>query len=205
MSNGGIAISCSNSTASKKLQELAMEKMSHEYEVKLTELRRPKIKIVGMSDELSGDEIVRKLKAQNEFLNQSELKVVHKYVGLRGFHSAVLEVDGENCSKLLEAGRVFIDFDSCRVVEDLQVMRCFKCCQYYHKGKECKNKIACQNCGKEHETAKCDSVIKNCVNCKLAVDTYKVSLDTNHAANDKNCPMFKRKLTLARRRVSYNK
>lgn len=205
LSNGGIAMSCSSSTASKKLQELAIEKMSGEYDVKITEMRRPKIKIVGMSDELSDDEIIRKLKAQNEFLSHSELKVVHKYVGLRGFHSAVLEVNGEVCSKLLEAGRVFIDFDSCRVVEDIQVMRCFKCCQFYHKGRDCKNKMACQMCGEEHETANCDNRIKNCVNCKLAVDTYKVVLDTNHASSDKNCPMFKRKLAIARRRVSYHK
>lgn len=135
--------------------------MSANYEVKLTELRNPKIKIVGMSDELTTDEIVRKMKAQNEFLRQGELKVVHKYVGLKGFHSAVLEVEGDMFNKLLEAGRVFIDFDSCRVVEDLQVLRCFKCCQFYHKGKDCKNKIACHNCGKEHETTKCENLNRN--------------------------------------------
>lgn len=179
--------------------------MSGDYVVKLTELRKPKIKIVGMSEELSSEEIIRKLKAQNELLKHSELKIVHKYVGLKGFHSAVLEVEIDIFSKLMEAGRVFVDFDSCRVVEDLQVMRCFKCCQFYHKGRDCKNKLACHNCGKEHETANCDHQDKNCVNCKLAVETYKVSLDTNHSAYDRNCPMFKRKLAIARRRVSYNK
>lgn len=70
---------------------------------------------------------------------------------------------------------------------------------------DCKNKVACQNCGNEHETSSCDNHERECVNCKLAVETYKVSLDTKHAAFDRNCPMYKQKLSVARRRVSYNK
>lgn len=205
LSKGGLAISCSSSGASIELQKLAMEKMGVNYEVKLTELKKPKIKIIGMSEELTHEEIVTKLKAQNEFLKSAEITVVHKYVGLKGYHTAVLEVEGDTFSKLLDAGRVFIDFDSCRIIEDLHVMRCFKCGEYYHKGKECQNKIACQKCGLEHDTATCNSTFIKCVNCIKAVTTYKVTLDVNHTAYDKNCPMYKRKMMMARKRISYNK
>lgn len=116
-----------------------------------------------------------------------------------------MEVDGKTFSNLLNAGRVLIDFDSCRVLEDVYVMRCFNCCQYHHRSKECKNKTACQKCGEEHETSKCTSVILQCVNCKIAVETFKVNLEVGHAAYDKNCPMLKRKMNVARRMISYNK
>lgn len=65
LAKGGLALACSSSTASKQLQEMALEKMGADYEVKLTELKTPKIKIIGMSDELSAEEIVTKIKAQN--------------------------------------------------------------------------------------------------------------------------------------------
>lgn len=205
MANGGIALACCSSSASKQLKDTALEKISDNYEVQLTELKKPKIKIVGMSDELSAEEIVEKIKAQNEVVQESEMKVVHQYTGFRGYYSAVIEVDGKTFSNLLDAGRVFIDFDSCRVMEDLNVTRCFNCCQYYHKSKECKNKMACQKCGGEHDTKNCSSAELKCVNCQVAVDTFKVKLDVNHASYDRSCPMFKRKVNVARRRVSYNK
>lgn len=100
-----------------------------------------------------------------------------------------MEVDGKTFTNLLNAGRVFIDFDSCRVLEDVHVTRCFNCCQYYHRSKECKNKMACQKCGEEHETTNCTSVVLKCVNCKVAVDTFKVNLDVNHASYDRQCPI----------------
>lgn len=205
LANGGVALACGSTSASKQLQETALEKMGSNYEVQLTELKKPKIKIVGMSDELSGDEIVQRIKSQNSVVKDGDMKVVHQYVGFKGYYSAVLEVDGKTFSNLLDAGRVFIDFDSCRVMEDLHVMRCYKCCQYYHKGNECKNKMACQKCGEEHETEKCTNTTLQCVNCKVAVETFSLQLDVNHAAYDRSCPMFKRKVNVARRRISYNK
>lgn len=204
LAKGGLAIACSSKEASKELQVMAAEKMGNDYDVRFTELKKPKLKIVGMSEELESEEIVKKLKTQNELLREAEMVVVHKYKGVKGFFSAVIEVQGNLFARLLEVGRVFIDFDSCRVLEDLQVMRCYNCGQFYHKGKDCKNKKACQKCGDEHETARCNSEVAKCVNCMEAVATYKVNLDVNHPSFDKNCTMYKRKLMIARRKIMYN-
>lgn len=204
LAKGGLAIACSSTAASKELQERVAEKMGDDYEVKLTELKKPKVKIVGMSEELTSEEIVTKLKAQNEFLKDSNIVVSHMHKGLKGFFTAVIEVDGKIFSKLLEIGRVFIDFDICRVLEDLQVMRCYNCAQFFHKGKDCTKKKACQRCGEDHGLSNCTSEVVKCVNCMVAVATYNLKLDINYPSYDKNCTMYKQKLKIARRRISYN-
>lgn len=76
LAGGGIALACSTSLASKQLQQTAQEKLSENYEIQLTELKKPKIKIIGMSEELSAEEIVLKMKAQNDFLKESEMNIL---------------------------------------------------------------------------------------------------------------------------------
>lgn len=72
--------------------------------------------------------------------------------------------------------------------------RCFKCQKMWarleHLAINCKNKLVCATCGKEHHSNRCellngDPVHHYCVNCGMY----------GHASSDKMCPAF-RKLTV---------
>lgn len=205
ISKGGIALACGSKHQSDDLVKLATEKLGDEYEIKMTELRKPKIKVIGMYEKFENEELVGKIKEQNEFLKDSDMKVTHTYKGVHNNFSAVIEIDGNHFAKAMEVGRLFIDLQSCKVFEDIQVMRCFNCSRYYHKAKECPNKLSCQECGEEHLTSKCNNDIKKCVNCEHAVKTYNVKYDINHAVYDRNCNVFVKKMHMLRRRIEYNK
>lgn len=205
ISKGGIALACGSKDQSEDLVKRANEKLGDDYEIKVTELRKPKIKVIGMYEKFESDEIIEKIKEQNEFMKDSEISVFHTYKGVNNHFSAVLEVDGRHFARVLEVGRLFIDLQSCRVFEDIQVMRCFHCNRYNHKAKDCPNKQSCQKCGEEHETSKCKSDFEKCVNCEYAVKTYNVRYDVNHATYDRNCNVYLKKMHMLRRRVEYNK
>lgn len=113
-------------------------------------------------------------------------------------------VDENHFSRVLAVGRLVIDLQSCRVAEDIQVMRCFKCSRFNHKSKDCQYKLACHRCG-EHELVSCKSNVEKCVNCEHAVKTYNVKYDANHSATDRNCNVYLKKLHMLRRKIEYNK
>lgn len=206
ISKGGIALACGSKDQSDDLVKLATEKLGAEYEIKMTELRKPRIKVIGMYEQFPNEELIEKIKEQNEFMKDSDIKVNHTYKGYHNNFSAIIEVDGTHFAKVMEVGRLFVDLQSCKVFEDIQVMRCFNCSQYYHKSKDCQNKRSCQECGsEEHETSKCNSEIKKCVNCEHAVKTYNVKYDINHAVHDRHCNVFVKKMHMLRRRIEYNK
>lgn len=112
--NGGIALECTNFEDKDGLKRSVSEQMGADYEVRLTELKKPKIKIIGMYDEWDDETLIKKLKEQNDFMANSDLKVVYKFKGLRGSHNIVLEVSDNSFIKILEAGKVKIHFENCR-------------------------------------------------------------------------------------------
>ncbi|XP_046338071.2 uncharacterized protein LOC124119567 [Haliotis rufescens] len=57
-------------------------------------------------------------------------------------------------------------------------LRCFKCQQFGHGAKYCRNNAACFRCGGAHDSSECTNTI-NCVNCS-----------GGHMASSKFCPKF---------------
>ncbi|XP_048240223.1 uncharacterized protein LOC125373266 [Haliotis rufescens] len=59
-------------------------------------------------------------------------------------------------------------------------LRCFKCQQFGHGAKFCRNNTACSRCGGAHEGSECTNTIK-CANC-----------NGEHLASSKSCPRYER-------------
>lgn len=199
--NGGIALECTNFVDKDSLQKSVSEQMGIENDVHLTELKKPKIKIVGMYDEWDDETLIKKLKEQNEFMANSDVKIVHKFKGLRGSHNVVLEVSDNSFIKILEAGRVRIHFENCRVLEDINIYRCYKCCGYNHKARDCSSLYICKYCAENHDSRTCTSDYAVCINCKKAAEISNMNLNVYHTAIDNNCVIYKRKMELARQRI----
>ena len=75
-------------------------------------------------------------------------------------------------------------------------MQCFKCQQFGHSAKECRNATRCLRCSQEHSVKECTVPKENakCSNCGGA-----------HATVYRDCPAYQEKLTEASRKINKNK
>ena len=72
--NGIVQISCVSEGDRSIIKHAVEEKLGEDYEVKLPVLKKPKVIICGLSDEIESGEIEKSLRAQNAMLAASEIK-----------------------------------------------------------------------------------------------------------------------------------
>lgn len=203
INNGGIVIECKDVKSTNDLKEIAVEKLGEKYKIQSPTLFKPKIKIIGISENLSDAEIEYCLKNQNKHLENKDIKLMRKYKTVGNKISAIIELDEESFEECMNLGRLKIKWEICRIYEELNVYMCHKCCGFNHKASECKNKEACKKCAGEHDLLQCKSDEEKCINCKIASEKYGLKLDINHRASSWDCAVFKRKIDIGRRQVKY--
>lgn len=185
------------------IQKYAAEKLGNKYDVKLSELRKPKIIISGMNEKLSDDDIVTKIKRQNKPMEDAEMSVVSVF-GKSTF-SAVIEIDCESFNKIMSSERkkLNVGWSSCIVKEYVSVLSCYKCQGFNHKASDCKNERACKKCSGKHDVSQCKSKVMKCTNCVQANKKLNLNLKTNHVASSKGCKVMERKVNFNKKRVQY--
>lgn len=186
------------------IQKYAAEKLGTTYDVKLSELRKPKIVISGMNEKLSEVEIITKIKRQNKSMENAELRVVTIF-GKSTF-SAVVEIDCDAFNTIMsnERKKLNIGWSSCIVKEYVNVLSCYKCQGFSHKAKDCKKERACKKCAGKHDISECKSKVFKCTNCIQANTRLNLNLRTNHIACSKSCKVMERRMNFSRKRVQYN-
>lgn len=95
---------------------------------------------------------------------------------------------------------------SCKVYDELHILRCYKCCAYGHNSKNCRNTEICHICGEEHSRSnKCKDETIRCINCISYNKHHDTKLQTNHTASDVNqCSVYKSKKDQLVSRVDYS-
>lgn len=157
-----------------------------------------------MSEKYSDVNIIMSMKRQNEFLKDSDMKVLHIFeLNYIESYGAIIEVDPNTFKKLMMEKTVRIGTNTCPVTETLNVLRCFKCCGYNHKANMCKNKKACLRCGEEHIIRDCKATKNKCINCKVVAEKLKMNLDLNHPAWSKACTVLKWNIDKEKLRINY--
>jgi len=92
-------------------------------------------------------------------------KIVYKSQNGKSQRTTIIaEVDDKTHETMLEEERVKIGWNICKVQDYIGILRCFKCCGYYHFAKDCKKEVACGNCAGKHATNECRSDTRKCVN-----------------------------------------
>lgn len=184
------------------------EKLGEKYEVTVPKPKKPRLKIVGVADELSESELKKSLTEQNELLEDMELSLITKYPreNAAGYttYSYVLEVDSTSHEIMLEAERVNLGWERCRVIECFGIIRCFKCCNYGHKSTECKGNEVCAKCTGPHRTVECTSEEARCINCERMNKSRKLNLSIDHFAFSHECSIYKRLVARKRQQIEHN-
>lgn len=201
---GGLAIECKDVSESTLVEKMVSEKMGDNYVVSLPELKNPKVKIIGIEQEVSEQELLHALQSQNNFLASCNMKVINLFKTKRNNHTAIVELDSTSFEKCMNAGKVKIMWSRCSVIEDLNVFRCFKCNGYNHKQSNCTNNQACKRCALSHNHGECNAKNESCINCKIANSKFNLNLNTRHAATNEKCPIYQRKVEAERRKIKYS-
>nr|CAI5853484.1 unnamed protein product [Callosobruchus analis] len=106
---------------------------------------------------------------------------------------AVVEVDKISYERAINAGNLFVGYDSCPVFDALEIDRCYNCNEFQHFKKFCKNKLFCPRCGENHLVEDCRSNQLRCSNCVKLVNKGESNISVEHACwNINACSAYNR-------------
>ena len=196
--DGGVVIGCSTSEDNARFKEIAQKKLSDKYVIKEFKGILPSIKVVGMTENYSAEDLTELLehvikRNDNVFNLNSVCRVLKIWPTKKNkdVFQAIFQVDRETYSKILQTGGIFIGFDYCSVFDAVHVTRCFKCCGYNHLASKCPIKeTICPKCGSKHEAKDCKSETYKCVNCVSYNAKNKFNVDTEHTVWDPSCTAY---------------
>lgn len=162
---------------------------SEDYEVNLTKMRRPRIKIVNFTGSTNVEEIQEKIREQNNI--EGNLSVTFVKRNKKGSSTVYCECSPIAFNKIMASKKIYIDWERYPVFEDLEAPRCYQCQGFYHRKQNCRSKLVCPVCSGEHEQNICPKIKKCCINCVLSNDRFKTNYDVNHCSFDVDCPCNK--------------
>lgn len=206
--NGTVIISCEGEEDATTLEAKIKEKLVTNYEIRKSLLRDPRIKIVGIIENYNEEDLEKEIKQHNSFLKDN-IKILHiKRNNNRNNSTAYAEINPSSYEELMHYGRLRTEWQYCRVFEDFNVNRCYKCNGYNHVAKNCKNEIICSKCARTGHTDKeCENEHdQRCINCIKENKNYKKSYETNHTAYDHNkCETYKKLIDRVKKITKYGK
>lgn len=207
--NGKVIIGCTDKKGSDKLAEELKQTLGGNYNIKTSEKKLPKVKILDVENEIiayENTEIVDMLVRQNELVDSgAKLDVKKKIQGTKDDSGVlIVECDPKTHKLLLDNQRIKLGWNKCRVFDCVSVLRCYKCWGYFHFAKDCQSEVKCRKCAGNHMEKDCKSTHKSCVNCVKMVAEYKITgVKTDHSANDPQCEFYKRTLNSVQKNINY--
>lgn len=185
--DGGILLSCETSEEIVKFKKIAEDKLSDNYDVHEVKGIHPRVRIVGLSEKLSDDAILKLVVKQNRelFSDNTECKIIKCWPTKHNndLFQVTLQLDISTYKKVIINGYILIGLDLCKVYDGIDILRCFKCNGFNHSQNNCKNDVSCPKCGDKHEKNSCQAVKAKCINCfKLRGKTNNSNIDFEHEA-----------------------
>lgn len=210
VTNGTIVVGCENKSQAEKLKQEVVKDLGRKYEVQAPRRRKLKMKIFDVDKEDCENEqhFWEKIVDQNGLeKNTIEGKIVYSRMARANSRitAVIVEVNAETREKFQQLEKLKIGWNICKVQDYVGILRCFKCCGYYHFAKDCKKKETCGNCAEQHATKECKGEAKKCINCEEKSKVFKIkNLKSDHSAYDSNCPCFRKEIEKQRDRIQCN-
>lgn len=181
--------------------------MGDDYEVVIPEVKWPRLRITKVDAEILKDDILKELKKYNSEMEEMNIKLIATIARKHNdyeYNDVIIEVDPSGYKLLREIGKLKLPWRECKILDHLYIVRCYKCCGFFHKSIECQIKQKCHKCSGPHKFSDCKSKVECCINCKLANVQYNMKLDTKHSAWSTKCSVLKRHQSKLANKIDYN-
>ena len=167
--NGTIRIETGSKEDIDILTKDINEKCEGILEAKLHTLRRPKLVIYNVPEDISVQNIEETMQAQNPELNlkTGDVNAKFLYRTRRNTQNLVIEV-GSQTRKLLLQTKIKLGWLISNVGDYLVANQCFNCSKYNHRHRECRGTLTCPLCTGSHSLKECTVSSQNykCINCQ---------------------------------------
>lgn len=200
--DGSIAVFCRDEKSIECIKDGVENKLNNECETLIPETKKPKLLIVGLSENYNEEELFNKIVNQNVIKIVNEFKIIRIFKTKNEYFNAVVELNLEDFKNSMSIGKMRIGWDICKIFENYNIRRCFNCLGFNHKAEYCKKKpdVCCNKCGDNHLANKCQSGVLKCINCIRSNEKYGLDLNIDHSVYDKKCPTFQRKIMIEQRK-----
>lgn len=201
--NGHLIVKCQNKQDLEALKKEADKKLNG-YEIEIPKLRKPRIKITGYDGMIGKEDLEKCIREQNHFITTNDDLKITFVKRIKDRYTVFGECSPSLFHRFMAVGRVFIGWERYPIYEDIGVTRCFKCQEPLHKSDTCSNQPSCGKCSGQHDYRECDNGSqKECKNCMLANQKYKLKYKTDHGAADPDCPSYQYLVTVLRSKIDY--
>lgn len=191
-----------------EIKESIQKIFNTKYTVKENEPQLPRIKIIKIHGELyENQDILNMITKQNDLdENQSTFifKQLYKTKLVNSNFDLCFEVDPLTFSIIISKGFLYVGFKKCKIFEEFNITRCYKCNRFGHKSNNCKNELTCSKCSEKHDRKECKNENISCVNCNIYNSKFKSSRNTNHEANSLHCPTYQAMVNNIKCKINYN-
>jgi hypothetical protein len=147
MKDGRVLIEAGTQEEINSLSSTIIAKCGEDMEVTIPKLRKPKLIIRNVPQDIPIDTLVETILDQNPELEMAsgEIDAQFKFKTKRGQSNMVIEVGPATRKKLVHR-KLKIGWLICDVEDYLVAKRCFKCSRFNHRHQECRGEQTCPLC-----------------------------------------------------------
>jgi hypothetical protein len=148
--NGGVVIETNSIEEIEVLGKEIQTKCGEELEAHIHRLRKPRIIILNVPEDMNTTNIEDTIIRQNPNFNltKGSMTANFTYVTKRKHRNAVVKV-GADTRKTLLRSKIKLGWQVCRT-DYVAVTRCFKCSKFNHRTTECRGDVTCPLCASPH-------------------------------------------------------
>ena len=133
-------------------------KCGKDLEPHIHRLRKPRIIIINVPEDIDTTNIEDAIITQNPELNLTKGSITAKFIQVtkRKYRNAIVEVGAETRRTILHR-KIKIGWQICKTDDYVTGTRCFKCSKFNHRTMDCRGEVTCQLCAGPHTTKECKS------------------------------------------------
>lgn len=192
LKSGQLLLEVANKEELEVIRNNINQNCGEELEAVAGKRRNPRIIIFNIAEDISIENVVEALLAQNKELDGAaqEVKPIFQFYDKKKNKNIVVEINS-SVRKQLIGKKIKLGWNMCNWQDYIKVSRCFKCSKYNHRAQNCKGIQTCPKCAGDHGVKDCKANAEElrCINCINYLKHNKdCQLDVNHSALDVNCP-----------------
>jgi hypothetical protein len=191
LKNGKVLIETNSKEEIEALEKNINEKCGVDLEANIYTLRKPRLIILNIPEDISITNLEDTLLAQNPDLKLRKGDIVAKfsYETKKQTRNLVMEV-GAQTRKLLIQNKAKLGWHICKIEDYVVANRCFKCSRFNHRVRDCRGEVTCPLCTGSHTLKECktDPRSYKCINCSTYKYNPSKNISVDHSSLDKRCP-----------------